>query len=305
VDGEFAEIRAVAYAGSSGQAGTITVNADKSISLVNGGSLSLINMVDGPEPKNLTPSLLSVSAPDITLRNAGITTAAFGSLSTADIHINFTNRLLIDPSVIATRAVTAKGGNISIRGGKLIVLDNSQIVTDVIGQRGNGGNISIQADALVLKTGSIQAGTLSKAGRGGDVAINVQTLIASGSTVTIGGTEPLLFEAGIFGRNVIQASAPDGVSGRVDITTALLDIAGSLRGLSTELLSFGGLGRDFCRVGSTSSLTPLGRGGLHQTSSGLIRPERIEPARAGGESDASDGIALSAEQDRSQYRCEQ
>jgi hypothetical protein len=39
------------------------------------------------------------------------------------------------------------------------------------------------------------------------------------------------------GINVIQAAAPDGVSGNVQIRAPALDIAGSLRGLSTEVIS--------------------------------------------------------------------
>jgi hypothetical protein len=72
---------------------------------------------------------------------------------------------------------------------------------------------------------------------------------------------------------VIQAAAPDGVSGEVRIGAPSLDIAGSLTGLSAELLSAPALTKDLCRIGAGSSLTPLGRGGLRPTSSGMIRPD--------------------------------
>ena len=50
------------------------------------------------------------------------------------------------------------------------------------------------------------------------------------------------------------------------------------------MIDFGALGKDPCRVGAGSSLTPVGRGGLPPTAGGLIRPEPkvMEiPARAG------------------------
>jgi len=75
------------------------------------------------------------------------------------------------------------------------------------------------------------------------------------------------------------------VSGNVDVNTPVSDIAGSLRGLSTEVVSFGALGKDLCRIGARSSLTPLGRGGQRATAAGMIRPEGLHVA--GSESAAA------------------
>ena len=71
----------------------------------------------------------------------------------------------------------------------------------------------------------------------------------------------------------VEAAAPDGISGNIQVSSPALDLAGALRGLSTAMIDFGALDRDPCRVGAGSSLTPLGRGGLPARASGLIRPE--------------------------------
>ena len=105
------------------------------------------------------------------------------------------------------------------------------------------------------------------------MAIDVQTFVPSGGSVLIGGATPLVFQPGAVGLNVIQAAAPTGVSGIIAVSTPITDIAGSLRGLSTEVVSSAALGKDLCRVGASSSLTPLGRGGLRATATGMIRPE--------------------------------
>jgi hypothetical protein len=53
------------------------------------------------------------------------------------------------------------------------------------------------------------------------------------------------------------------------------------------VIDVGPLGKDLCRVGAGSSLTPVGRGGLRPSAAGLIRPEGpVTPAAAardGGE----------------------
>ena len=90
----------------------------------------------------------------------------------------------------------------------------------------------------------------------------------------MGGNEPFVFQPGAFGVNVIQAAAPSGVSGTISSTTPALDIAGSLKGLSADVITVGKLGMDLCRVGATSSFTSLGRGGLRPSAAGMIRPER-------------------------------
>jgi hypothetical protein len=104
---------------------------------------------------------------------------------------------------------------------------------------------------------------------------------------------------------VIQAAAPDGVSGKVNVTAPALDIAGNLKGLSAALLEPAVLGKDLCRLGAASSLTPTGRGGLRPTAAGVIRPESLAAgALLQGQSMAALESSSGSVRSSSAYRCE-
>jgi filamentous hemagglutinin family protein len=273
VDGPFTEIGAAAAKGSSGKTGTLSIHAADAITLSNGGTLSIRNEASADQPGVVIPTLLSVSAASIELLNGGqISAAATGKNGAAsNIRIQFNDRLTIDPSSITTSAEDGNGGSILIDGSGVIMLDHAQIKTSA-GSSGNGGDITIHAGALVMNGGFIQANTEALGASGGNVAIDVRTFVPSGGAVIIGGATPLVFQPNST-LNVIQAAAPTGVSGRIEVNTPVTDISGSLHRLSTEVVTFGRLGKDLCRVGASSSLTPLGRGGMRATASGLLRPE--------------------------------
>jgi filamentous hemagglutinin family protein len=271
IDGDGSHISADAEDISSGQTGNLTVTASRSIALSNGGRLSIRNEANVPDPSALVPTLLSVSAPTISLKDAQISAESLGSVAASDVVVHFTDRLMLDPSHITSSAKVGNGGSISIDGNGLLMLDRSSITTSA-GPSGNGGDISIHTGALVMNGGFIQANTEGVGARGGNVAIDVRTFVPSGSVVLIGGATPLVFQPNS-ALNVIQAAAPTGVSGAIEVSTPVTDISGSLHRLSTEVVTFGRLGKDLCRVGASSSLTPLGRGGMRATASGLLRPE--------------------------------
>ena len=274
VDGTDSNINARARAGSSGQSGNVSVSASKSITLSNGeNSLSIRNDASVAHPEALIPTTLKVSAPDITLKNARITASSTGNVAASDIQIDFTGKLMLDPSSITTSANQGNGGAIRIQGGKLISLQNSQITTSVLGLTGNGGDILINADVLLLDTGFIQANTGAANARGGRVNLNLQNLVTSGNSLLVGGSVQNVFQPGVFGYNVIQAAAPSGLSGAVQITTPALDVSGSLSGLSAQVLDTGGLGRNPCQVTRGSSLAQTGHGGLSVSARGLLRVE--------------------------------
>ena len=273
VDGFGSMVAAIAAPGSAGQTGNVTVTGGEAVAVTNKGRLSLQNAATVEAPQAIVPGLLTVSAPGISLTNGSITTRSTGNVAAGNIQVNFTDRLWLDPSSISTSANEGNGGSIRIQGGKLMVLDNSQITTSVLGASGNGGDIGVKSDVLVMNTGFIQANTAALAASGGNVFIDVGALIPSGSTLTLGSRSAHAFAQGVFGYNVIEAAAPDGISGNVQVSSPALDLAGALGGLTTAMIDFGALGKDPCRVGAGSSLTPVGRGGLPPTAGGLIRPE--------------------------------
>ncbi|MCX7168849.1 MAG: hypothetical protein NTY41_00780 [Proteobacteria bacterium] len=273
VDGTSTGINAKAAVGSSGQTGIVSVIATDSITLSNAGELSIRNDATVANPGSLTPTLLTVSAPVVTLKDASITAASTGNVAASSIQVIASERLSLDPSSITTSANLGNGGSITIQGGKFMTLDNSRITTSVAGLTGNGGDIDIRANALIMNTGFIQANTAARDAAGGKVGIDVRMLVPSGSSLFVGGQTPYNFLPGVFGFNVIQAAAPTGVSGTIQIASPVLDISGSLNGLNAQVISTGGLGRSPCQISSGSSLAQSGRGGLPPSARGLLRPE--------------------------------
>jgi hypothetical protein len=206
--------------------------------------------------------------------------------------VNFSDRLRLDPSSITTSANEGNGGPIRILGGQVILLQNSQITTSVLGTSGNGGDIGIAAEVLVMNTGFVQANTAALAASGGNVLIDVAALIPSGNTLSVGSRVGNTFSPGMFGHNVIEAAAPSGVSGNVEVTSPALDLAGALGALATGVIDFGALGKDPCRVGAGSSLTPVGQGGFAPGASGPIRPEAPPAGSMPGAGGAGVPLAL-------------
>jgi filamentous hemagglutinin family protein len=261
-----------AWAGSSGQTGQLIVHADRDLIIRNGGVLSIANEATVANPAALLPSTLSVSATNVSLDHAEITAEATGNANASHINVVAANRLQLNASSIRTSAVDGDGGNIRLSG-NLIRLTNSVVTTSVGGfTNGNGGNIDIVGNALVLKSGFIQANTMAPLAQGGNITIDTRLLLVDGGNLLVGGNAVQSFMAG--GLNVIQAAAPDGVAGNLQITTPELNLAGTLSGLSSPVVDFGPLARDQCRVGDGSSFTLMGSGALPLSAADLTAAER-------------------------------
>lgn len=254
--------------------GNVSVTASRSITVSNGGRLSVTNDDSRGSPSDRAPTLLTVSAPVVHLVSDGaITAAATGTRAASNIHVDVSSRMTLVNSAITTSAVDGDGGAITVVGDGVLALKDSQITTSVSGSRGNGGDISIGTSGLVMDTGFIRANTDAPDATGGNVAINVESLVPSGGSLFVGGRDPIEFRPGVFGLNVIQAAAPTGLSGAISITTPALDISGGLVGLSAKVLDTGGLGRSLCEMTGGSTLAQAGRGGMPPSSRDFARIE--------------------------------
>jgi large exoprotein involved in heme utilization and adhesion len=266
---------ATANPGSSGQTGDVTVAASNSITLSNGGAISIENHATVPSPASIVPTTLSVVAPSITLNNAAITAASTGNIAASDIKIKFGSQLYLDPSFVTTSSVNGNGGSIFIQGLGTIFLNNSELLTSVSGLlNGNAGNISLAAQFLVMNGGFIQANTAAPLAAGGNISIGVNAIVPSGGVLNVGGNTPLTFNPAGLNVNAIQAAAPTGVSGSIEVSAPVLNASGSLVGLTSNVLSNAGFGRSPCSSSGGSSLAQTGRGGLPVSSSDLLRAER-------------------------------
>ena len=263
IDG--AEITSEATPSATGQVGDITIQV-ATLSLLNRGDISIGARQQLPAEQatnGATSHQIAVDAGTLRLDGGFITAASTGNVPAAAIQIQAHDARLTNDSRITTAAALADAGPITIDGGWLWLTD-SLITTSVTGENGNGGNITLTPEYLILDGGFIQANTAAQDARGGDIRIDTRTLIASESLVEIGGAERQTFSTDS-GRNIIQAAAPGGEQGTIEVTSPDLDITAALVPLATAFDDPDDLLTDLCRgaMGAeASSLVERGAGGL-------------------------------------------
>lgn len=246
---------------SGGQTGSIEITVDRDMSLNNGALISISNEADVVESGllKLIPTNIKINTENLFLSDSSITTQSSGNVDAGSIHIHFADQLFLDPSQISTEAASGNGGAITIQGNGAVFLLDSAITTSVSGQSGNGGDITISANGLILDSGFIQANTVASGASGGNVDIKTPALIPSGNSLFVGGNTPFQFQP-FSGLNVIQAAAPDGVSGTINTSTPQLNLNAMLTSLVVESFDANALNRDMCAVSESSSLMQSGKG---------------------------------------------
>jgi hypothetical protein len=189
----------------------------------------------------------------------------------------------LSDSSVSTTSYNGRGGNVTLDGSatgdptQALVMRNSLFTTSVLGLVGDGGDISLTARALALATGFIQANTVATNATGGNIDIDVGSLIPSGNVLFVGGATPYDFQSGLANFNVIQAAAPTGINGAINISSPALDISGSLVGLNAAMIEIGGLGRNPCQTSAGSSLVQVGRGGFPPAARNLLGSDALAP----------------------------
>lgn len=246
IDGQKENIQLTGIASSSQQGGTgksglINVNASKAIFLSNGDISTFSEAVRTPSEKT-NMNGINVTAPQITLANN---------------------------SKISTSAKDDNGGPISINASDWLFLNSSKINTSVTGStNGNGGDITLNSDVLVMNSGFIQANTTAPLANGGNINLNVKQLVAGQDNLQRGGSTPLTFIPNS-GLNVIQAASPTGINGNINISAPQLNIVGALVGLNTPELDLNRVGRDPCSdTVRNSTFKKLGKGGVPMFNKG-------------------------------------
>lgn len=264
--------------GSGGQSGNIALDVRGAVQVSDGAVLSIANNAVVANPAALQPTSLTVQAGSIAVTDGEITAAATGNANAGRIALQSQGPIRLVRSTVRTSSLDGDGGPIGVRAGGTVLLRDSRITTSVEGTRnGNGGDITLACAALVLQSGFVQANTTAPLARGGQVIIDAGLLLPDGNNVFVGGSRIQAVRTGVPGYNVIQAAAPDGVSGRLDVTLPQLDLSATLVGLSTRRVDLGGVGRDVCEVGTDSSFTTPGRGAPREPASA---PLRIDAAPA-------------------------
>ncbi|TXI41505.1 MAG: filamentous hemagglutinin N-terminal domain-containing protein, partial [Nitrosomonas sp.] len=239
------EIFSDALAKSSGQTGNIIIYAEN-LSLYDNSEINISNAAAVSSSDALVPTDIKIYTSNLNLIDSRITTDSSGNVGAGNISVNFED-LDIDHRIIDEH------------GSRVLFMSNSLITTSVYGSTGNGGDINLASNFLILDTGFIKANTLAADASGGDINIQVPIIIPSGNLLFVGGNTPFEFQP-LSGLNVIQAVAPDGVNGTINVTTPQLNLNAMLTNLLIESFDSNVLNRDICEVSDSSSLLQSGRG---------------------------------------------
>ena len=268
-------IQSLASINSNGYVGNVSITADQ-MTILNNGQVSIAGLQ--PVYDNLFGAIperaIHIDTHTLYLdQDAGITAESKGNMPAAAIELNTGKLVVAHGSSITTSAEEADGGPITIQSDTLVLRD-ALITTSVTGTSGNGGDIVLTgrendpSDAIVFSAGFVQANTEAVAAHGGDVFINARAVIAEGDELLVGGEERQIFEPGN-GLNVIQAAAPGGEQGTIEITAPELDISGSLVHTAVGFIQPVRLATDPCSVAGgqgMNSLVLMGSGGIPDVS---------------------------------------
>ena len=235
-----------------GMGGNLSIKAD-SIEL-SGSSLSNILSVSGLSSRsegvgkvgNLTIETGQLSVRDqaqITARNSNAENAGF-------IRINGNSVNLDHQGSITASTASSKGGEIFLNTQNLQLRHNSTI-SATAGNRGDGGNITINAGTLVgLETSKITANAFE--GRGGNIKVNTQGLFLSPDSQ-------------------ITATSEKGVNGSVQINAPENDLSRAVifpTAVNPPNIALNCAGKS--GGAATGSLVNAGKGGIPPSPSDLL-----------------------------------
>lgn len=168
----------------TGSGGKVVIHAD-SVEIANGAVLLAQTLGDA------NAGSIDIDARSLTLNNGGITTYSGGNGSGGAIKVR-SDALTLDGPFASLNALTTgagTGGLMDINIGALRLLNDASISASTYGE-GNGGNIRITADSIVLDRATFQKGSIpgitaaSKpsffggggGGKGGDISIDTRSL---------------------------------------------------------------------------------------------------------------------------------
>jgi filamentous hemagglutinin family protein len=243
----------------AGDAGNVTINAG-SVEL-RGSAVSVLSQGDG-RGGSLTINADTLEVAD----GSGVFSLSVGTGDAGTIVLRAARQIRISGSGINSAATRANAGDVTIDGGRILDILESEVSAEAVV---DGGNIKLAAIERVRISGSTITG---RAGRdGGQIAIDPQVVIL----------EKSLIDGRAAGVPVQVQIDPEALFLRTEsdiLTTSQsvppeLDIAGSLVVLPVTLVSAQSQLLELCAVrpeGEVSSFTVVGQGGLPLQGGGWL-----------------------------------
>ena len=155
---------------------------------------------------------VEITTGQLTLADGGsLSVSSNGAGNAGNIELILTDKLRMQQGSIRASTARADGGNIKITVPDYLQLTNSEITTSVNAQAGNGGNITLNSEFVILNHSHIFAQAVS--GEGGNINITTTGIYNLSS-------EPL--------EQVINASSRFGIDGVVEISSPDQDVTEGL-----------------------------------------------------------------------------
>ncbi|MHC5779895.1 beta strand repeat-containing protein, partial [Nostoc sp.] len=265
--------------------GDITVNANI-FEALNGGQLTTTTSSNGRAGKitvnaddKLTISGIDPSYSDrITnfpdnVRNIGANSGLFvsstGSGITGEIEINSPQIALDNQGKLNASSASGNGGNINVKSDLLLLRHGAQISTNAgtAEKGGDGGNINIKSKFLVAVPNE-----------NSDISANAFTGIGGRVNITTDGLFGIVPQKSPTGKSDITASSQLGVSGKVTIKTLDTDPSHGLIQLASKVVDASQQITQGCtstRGKNASHFIATGRGGLPQSPNEPLRGRAV------------------------------
>lgn len=238
----------------TGDGSNIAINALESIELIgtspDGSALSSIAAVTEPGATGRGGSL-TVNTGRLVLQDGGrLSVRSRGSGRTGNLNVTADSIFLLNEGGFEGTAVAGEGSDINVRS-HYLQLSNSSFISATAGTEGgtgNGGNITISTNTLVV-TGNSDITANAFSGKGGNIQINSFGIFRSPNSA-------------------ITASSQNGISGDVQVRTTDSNVQNALAPLSSNFAVSEAVLATSCFAGGSglqSSFTAIGTGGLPST----------------------------------------
>ncbi|WP_461947432.1 two-partner secretion domain-containing protein [Nostoc sp.] len=265
--------------------GDITVNANV-FEALNGGQLTTTTSSNGRAGKitvnaddKLTISGIDPSYSDYITKfpdkvlnispNSGLFVISKGSGITGDIEINSPNITLDNQGKLNADSASGNGGNINVNSDLLLLRHGAQISTNAgtSEKGGDGGNININSKFLVAVPNE-----------NSDISANAYTGIGGRVDITTDGLFGIVPQKSLTEKSDITASSQLGVSGEVTIKTLDTDPSHGLIQLPSKVVGASQQITQSCtsrRGKNASHFIATGRGGLPQSPNEPLRGQAV------------------------------
>jgi filamentous hemagglutinin family protein len=265
---------------AGGNAGNLTINATRSV-LVSGGSPLLNGAIDGSEIASAAtvvardvqqrlglPPIPSGAAGSVTINtpslkildNATVKVDNAGLGNAGTLRINANSIDLKRGGTIEAATLVGEGGDLSLQAQTLVLRDRS-VIRATAGGAGKGGNITIQSPIVLgLENSDIAANAVK--GQGGNIQITTQGLLG------------LKFRDRLTPDNDITASSEFGVSGTVQVNAIGVNPSSGLVELPVDTIDPSQKIATGCATQNDSSFVATGRGGVPENPIQVTKIDR-------------------------------